>query len=133
MIGRRASSKATRMRQPGTAASFHEWVLSLPWVVERPYSLGTRNVRSFAVDFEPVGCRRLWLVTGLRRSLQPSSIDIAVIVPDEGARALEEAGWGRTVTAMPGRRALVRASAEVTAKPRMIEDLALSAYCWATS
>src|SRR3954467_3053467 len=34
---------------------FHEWVLSLPWVVERPVDPENPEMRSFAVDCEPLG------------------------------------------------------------------------------
>ena len=42
-----------------------EWVLSLPWVVERPTDGSRPGVRLLAVDCPPLGRRQLWLVTGL--------------------------------------------------------------------
>ena len=133
MTERRTASSSTRMRNLRASAHFHEWVLSLPWVVERPCSVGARGVRGFAVDCEPLDRRQLWLVTGLQRRLRPSSVDVAVIVPHEAARAIEEAGWARAVTPMPGWRVLMRASAEAMTAPHRVEALALSAYCWAMS
>ncbi|MDQ1459169.1 MAG: hypothetical protein QOI08_653, partial [Actinomycetota bacterium] len=64
-----------RRREPQTIASdegnalddFHEWLLSLPWVVERPYSLDTPGVRCFGIDCALLGRRQLWLITGLQR------------------------------------------------------------------
>src|SRR5512139_2164815 len=64
-----------------------EWILGLPWVVERPYSLSTPGVRTFAVDCEPLARRRLWLVSGLR-----DGCGIAVIVPAEVAYQLQVTG-----------------------------------------
>jgi hypothetical protein len=64
-----------RRREPTTTArevrafdDFHEWVLSLPWVVERPYALATPGVRGFGVECEPLDRRQLWLLTGLPRA-----------------------------------------------------------------
>jgi len=62
-----------RRAQPGPRADtdsrildeLHEWVLSLPWVVERSFSLGTPGVRAFAADCGVLGIRRLWMITGL--------------------------------------------------------------------
>jgi len=133
MTERRTASSSTRMRNLRAFAHLHEWVLSLPWVVERPYSVGTRGVRTFAVDCEPLGRHQLWLVTGLRRHLRPNLIDIGVVVPHEAAQSIEVAGWGRTVAPMPEGRVLMRASAEAMAGPQRVEALALSAYCWAMS
>jgi hypothetical protein len=56
-----------RRREPQTIApdegnaldDFHEWVLSLPWVVGRPSSVDTPGVPCFGVDCEllgPAGC-----------------------------------------------------------------------------
>jgi hypothetical protein len=56
--------------------ALHAWVLGLPWVVERPYSLGVPGVRSFAVDCAPAGVRSVWLVTGL-----PNGAGVGVVVP----------------------------------------------------
>ena len=133
MLGRRAASNSTRVQNLRAFAHFHEWVLSLPWVVEQPYSIGTRGVRSFAVECEPLDRRQLWLVTGLQQRPRSDSIDVVVIVPCEVTQSIEVAGWGRTVTPMPEGRVLMRASAEATAAPERVEALALSAYCWAMS
>src|ERR1700693_1191755 len=98
--GRGARAKARqendmlrRRREPQTVASnegnalddFHGWLLSLPWVVERPYGLDTPGVRSFGVDCEPLGRRQLWLITGLQRHVDTDGIGLAVIVPTDTA------------------------------------------------
>jgi hypothetical protein len=79
-----------RRREPQTIGSnegtalddFHEWLLSLPWVVERPYNLETPGVRCFGVECEPLGRRQLWLVAGRQRQLA-DGIGLAVIVPSD--------------------------------------------------
>ena len=60
---RKAPSETLRSPEP-LLGNVYEWILSLPWVVERPDGLGTPGVR-FAVDCEPLDLRQLWLVTGL--------------------------------------------------------------------
>lgn len=76
--------------------ALHDWVSSLPWVVERPYSVGVRGVRVFAVDCEPLGVRRIWLVTGL-----PNSSGIAVIVPASVAEDFDILNLARPLAPMP--------------------------------
>ena len=107
---------------------FHDWVLSLPWVVERPYSLATPGVRSFAVDCEPLDRRQLWLITGLQRPPSEGRIAIAVIVPLETADAIENAGWGKRLAPMPAGNVLVTASRAAVDGRHQVEALALSAY-----
>ena len=117
---RRVSTSApTKRTRP---VELHDWVLSLPWVVEWPDSLGTEGVRTFAVECEPLGLRQMWLLTGMEHS------DIAVIVPPETAREIEDFGWGRQVTPMPSGQILMMASGAVTARPQDVEALVLSAY-----
>jgi len=122
MIRRRRIRDDGPARSGRTEDAFHQWVLSLPWVVERPYSLGTPGVRAFAVECAPLGRRELWLLTGLPLR------GIAVLVPCEAARAIEDAGWGRPVSPMPAGRVLVAASEHATAQVSSAEALVLSAY-----
>jgi hypothetical protein len=130
-----------RRREDKTAAThgvspfddFHEWVLSLPWVVERPYSVGTAGVRSFGVDCEPLGRRQLWLLTGLQRQLEVDGFGIAVIVPETAASEIEAAGWGRSVAPMPARHVMVSVYGDLAAQRHDVEALVLSAYGHAMS
>jgi hypothetical protein len=112
---------------------FHEWVLSLPWVVERPYSLGARGVRSFAVDCEPLQRRRLWLVTGLEPRQHAKSIGVAVILPLEEAHNVERAGCGRRVAPMPAGHVLMTICSDAADRAPDIERVAISAYSYAMS
>lgn len=110
---------------------FHEWVLSLPWVVERPVDAENPAVRSFAVDCEPLGRRQVWLVTGLDRDVWGDGTRLGVIVPAEAARALEGMGWGNTASGMPDGNVLVTVDYPGTGPRRHIEALVLSAYGYA--
>jgi hypothetical protein len=88
--------------------NIHDWILSLPWVVERPYGIGVPGVRSFAVDCEPLDLRQLWLVTGLTGSRTASALGAAVIVPTQLAEDLETVGLAVPISPMPARRVLAR-------------------------
>jgi hypothetical protein len=107
---------------------FHEWVLSLPWVVERPYSVGTPGVRCFGVECEPLGRRQLWLITGMHRGPQATGIGLAVIVPADVSRELNALGWGRVIAPMPGGHVLVTVQADSFAGRQELEALVLTAY-----
>ena len=129
-----------RRRRPDTIvpkqgrafADFHEWVLSLPWTVERPYSLETPGVRCFGIDCPPLGRRRMWMLTGLQRTADPTGLGLAVIVPQTAAAEVESLGWGCTVAAMPAGQALATVdSAHVSLET--VEALVLTAYSCAMS
>jgi len=112
---------------------FYEWVLSLPWVVERPYSLETPGVRCFGVECEPLGRRQLWLVTGLDGNDRNSGASITVIVPREAANDIEDAGWGRPLAPMPQGHMLVTVDGPSFDRRRDVEALVLTAYGYAMS
>ena len=133
MMRRRTTSNSTPTEHTWASTGFHEWVLSLPWVVERPYSVGTLGVRSFAVDCEPLGRRQMWLVTGLEHGEHLEALSVAVIVTRRMARSFEDVGWGRAVTQMPPQHVLVEVCDAVAAKTRTVETLVLSAYSDAMS
>lgn len=133
MTRRRRAPKTSTSESAPALDDFHDWVLGLPWVIERPYSLGTPGVRSFAVDCEPLGLRQLWLLTGLQRELEVDGNGIAVIVPLPAAAAIEDAGWGRTVALMPAGRVVVTVSRDAVGRREHIEALVLTAYNCAMS
>jgi hypothetical protein len=113
--GRRRNKKRVT---DGRNTDFFGWVLSLPWVVERPYALAP-GVRSFAIDCPPLDIRRLWLVTGLGRAAG-NATQVSVIVPREASWTIETVGWGRAVAQMPADHVLMTndagdASADVEA------------------
>src|SRR5262245_1352457 len=88
--------------------TFHDWILSLPWVVERPYVAGVRGVRAFAIDCQPLDIHRMWLVTGL-----PHGRGIALIVEDSRAERYESVGVASPITPMPARHTLVGLSEDL--------------------
>jgi hypothetical protein len=100
----------------------------MPWVVERPYSLGTPGVRAFGVDCEPLDRRQLWLITGLRNPLYAVDAALAVIVPNDAAEAIEQRGWAYRWTPMPAGHILMMARPGVANRPQEIEALAITAY-----
>ena len=75
---------------------FHRWILSLPWVVERPHLAGAPGVRTFAIACEPLDIRQVWLVTGL-----PPGRRIAVVAPNSLAGEWQMHGVGRALVPMP--------------------------------
>ena len=133
MIPRRTPANPTPVEGSHVFAHFHDWVLSLPWVVERPYSLGTQGVRAFGVECELLDLHKLWLVTGMQPRGRAHPVDIAVIIPDGAARTIEDLGWARPLSPMPARQVLMKASSDVMASPREVEALVVSAYTFAMS
>lgn len=133
MLRRHRTQDVTDARAPRAFDDFHDWVLSLPWVVERPYSLATPGVRTFGVDCEPLGRRQLWLLTGLQQQLDSDGIGLAVIVPADVADELEAIGRGRCVAPMPARHALVAVDGDMIGLRAEREALVLTAYGCAMS
>jgi hypothetical protein len=130
---RREQSTATTTTVAPAFADLHDWVLSLPWVVERPSSLATPGVRCFGVDCAPLGRRQLWLITGMECRLDPDGVGLAVIVPAEIANDFEDMRWGHVVAPMPGCHALVTVHANSFAGWQDFEALLLTAYGCAMS
>ena len=128
---RRLTQKPRELRSGGGLEPIHRWVLSLPWVIERPFGCGAPEVRSFAVDCEPLGLRRMWLVTGIRTNTVRESDDVAVILPRPMATAAEHTGSGRVLASMSTDHVLVApcASSAVIDTQRLI----LAAYNHAMS
>ena len=111
-----------------TMDGLHEWVLSLPWVVERPSNPETPGVRTFAVDCEPLDRRQLWLVTS-----EGAFFSIAVILPTDAAREIEALQLGREIAQMPRRHVLLGLTRDPAEEPRRAEQLILTAYSYAMS
>jgi hypothetical protein len=107
-----------------TRAGLEEWVLRMPWVVERPDGFAP-GVRVFGVDCEPINVRRVWLVTGMGDA-GPDGDGVAVILPNYVARFVEELGWAWTAAPLPVGHVLMKASS--FADPREIEALVRTAY-----
>jgi len=134
MLRRRHARPATTTTTESPAfTDLHDWVLSLPWVVERPYSLDTPGVRCFGVECEPLGRRQLWLLTGMQRQLDVDDLGLAVIVPTEVAQELEDMCLGQIVAPMPAHHALVTVHVESLTHRQNLEALVLTAYGCAMS
>jgi hypothetical protein len=77
-------------------------------VVERPYVLGIRGVRVFAIECPPLDIRRMWLVTGL-----PHRRAIALIVDNLRAERYEASGVATPITPMPALHTFVGLSEDL--------------------
>jgi hypothetical protein len=133
MVHRRREKPTSSTAEAPAFDAFHEWVLSLPWVVERPCGLDTPGVRCFGVDCEPLGRRRLWLISGIRGELNTDGLGLAVIVPVAAAAKIEDLGWGRIVSPMPGGHVLVIVSRDSFACRQELEALVMAAYGYTMS
>jgi hypothetical protein len=133
MLRRRRTFSSSVVDQTRPSSDVHEWVLGLPWVVERPTD-GTRpDVRLFAVDCEPLQRRQLWLVTGLTLA-HDGRVGIAVVMPAAAVRSSNARGWvTHPATPLPNGHVLVTLQHEFTAAPAEIEALVLGAYNYAMS
>ena len=93
MLRRRRTHRSSVVEQTRHCSDVHDWVLGLPWVVERPTD-GTRpDVRLFAVDCEPLQRRQLWLVTGLELA-HDGRVGIAVVMPGAAVPSSNTARMG---------------------------------------
>jgi hypothetical protein len=127
VTSRRSRRGRNQKRRTGVRPSdLVAWVLSLPWVVERPFELAP-GVRSFAVDCPPLRTRRLFLVIGLGSTNGASPL--SVIVPREVSREIENSGWGRRFADMPAGHVLMGVDADDASAD--VEALVLTAYRYA--
>ena len=133
MIKKREPNRAQVAERAPAFDDLHHWVTSLPWVVERTASGVTPSVRSFEIDCEPLGRKRLWLLTGLRQRTWNPGDDVAVVLPLAAAVAAEEAGLGRRMLRMPGGNALVTPYGDAPSAARDVEALLLCGYSHAMS
>jgi hypothetical protein len=102
MLHRRHEPQTITSNEANALDAFHEWLLSLPWVVERPYSVDTPGVRCFGIDCEPLGRRQIWLITGLQR-VDVDGIGLVTVYGESVARrqeleALALTAYGRAMS-----------------------------------
>ena len=100
--------------------AFHQWVLSLPWVVERPSPVEPLAPRVFAIACEPLDIRQLWLVSGL------GGWRVAVGLPEPITRHYEVAGLGRGIAPMSAEHVLFGVDEHASAID--LERIVLEAY-----
>jgi hypothetical protein len=130
MFRKNALKKTVDAEPASEAEHLHEWVLSLPWVVERPHALAP-GVRTFVVDCEPLGLRRLWLVTGIGRRDARLPTTVTVVLPSDAAQTAEASGWGVRRVPLPADHVLMDSDADAGRADR--EALVLTAYGCAMS
>jgi ABC-type antimicrobial peptide transport system permease subunit len=75
----------------------HDWILSLPWVVERPRIPELPDLRWFAVDCEELQRRRVWLLTGSLDGATGDQLTVHVVVPNAARRVIADVGAGMAV------------------------------------
>jgi len=131
----RRSRTTTAPHDARAFGDVHEWILSLPWVVERPYCLAadSRSVRSFGVECPPLGLRQLWLLTGFFDGVGRIGSGVAVVLPESAAEELEAAGQGIVIAPMPAGNALVAICAVEAEERSSLEAIVLMAYGYAMS
>jgi hypothetical protein len=122
-------------RNVARLGDLHAWVLSLPWVVERPGARRQRGVRLFAVDCKPLGRRQMWLTTGPVRQYEGRyEVTVSVVLPDELSSIAESAGWGVVTGELPGGHVIVTSQAACDPGATMhLEVMLVAAYSYALS
>jgi hypothetical protein len=77
----------------------HDWLLSLPWVVERPGIPELPGLRWFAVDCEQLHRRRVWLLTGSLDGTPRDELTVHIVLPAAAARSIANTGMAVTCLA----------------------------------
>jgi hypothetical protein len=115
---------------PASIESLCGWLLSLPWVVERPGMAEATGRRWFAVDCEPLGRRRLWLLTGPLGDDATDNFGVHVVLPTRSARRIAAAGRGSVVAPIGGEHHLLslRLDASPAVDAAQLERLLLLGY-----
>jgi hypothetical protein len=121
------------LTNPGAFDGLREWVLSLPWVVERPRDPAAPSVLTFAVDCKPLACRRVWFMSGVQGDADWAGTGLAVVLPRETAVAVEDDGDGHGVALLAGGHVLVSLTAMAASDPARSERVLLDAYNHALS
>jgi hypothetical protein len=130
MIRRRRSPRppiADALRPP-TSNDLHEWVLSLPWVVERPAQSWQPSARCFAVDCAPLNRRRAWLVTDAPWSANTDALRIAAVMPAVAVATMASDGWLVWAKSLRSERVIVLLEDGSTRARTEVEAFLLVAY-----
>ena len=130
---RRQPKQREAITPGGGLEGIHKWVLSLPWVVERPRDASAPKARTFAVDCEPLGYRRIWLVTGIHDERDWGGTDLAVVLPAGAAALVVADGEGQCVAFLHGDHVLVGLSKNPARPTTEVERLLWDAYGYAMS
>jgi hypothetical protein len=132
MFRRRATRNSPRVERSRAPDPLEEWVLSLPWVVERPTDARWPDVRFFEVDCQPLRRHRVWLVTGLAEQTQPGDAGgaaPAAVMPDHPSRVGQPAGRdAHKRMPVPAGHVLVTLSGPAAHQRDVVEAFVLTAY-----
>src|SRR3954447_20072531 len=136
MIRRRTATKSSPAA-PGAAptrphGSVIDWVLSLPWVIERPEDRRWPSVRVFAIECPPLDRQRMLLVMGVPSTAPDGTTydtDVAAVMPVAAAFEADAAGWEvHGAPTSPAGQVLVTLARDATHERDDIEALVLAAY-----
>ncbi len=132
MIRRRTTSKSSPAEVTPAFGEVVEWVLSLPWVVERPADARWPSLRIFAIDCPPLERRRMWLLTGVAKPAPDGhtyGTDLAAVMPVEASSEAEAAGWEvHRAAPSPADHVLMTLARDAVHEREDIEALVLAAY-----
>ena len=107
----------------GESSNLRDWLLGLPWVVERAVPDDPSSARLYAIECDYFTRSCIWAVTGLTGNAGNS---LSLVVPFADARAWHRCGWGKPILRLPADDSLVTVAESVDALG--IERLALLAY-----
>ena len=136
MFRRRATRRSSPLDRRPASGPLEEWVLSLPWVVERPTDARWPEVRFFEVDCQPLRRRRVWLITGLAEQAQPGDAGgaapaaaPAAVMPDHPSRVGQPAGPdAHQPMPVPAGHVLVTLRGPAAQQRDVVEAFVLTAY-----
>jgi hypothetical protein len=130
MIRRGKAHDDVRDDRVAGSGDIQEWVLGLPWVVERSPSANS-HMRVFAVDCKPLRRRQVWLITGYSATPREGS-DVAVVMPRFAPEVAQAARWEvHAEASLPAGHVLVSLGPNAPRRPRDIEAFLLAAYSYA--
>jgi hypothetical protein len=108
----------------------NSWLLGLPWVVERPGLADVPGLRWFAIDCEPLGRRRLWVLTGPLGDMAPKWLCVTVVLPASTALGIVDDGDGALTARIGDQHWLVSLRIDTTneANAARLEKVLLIGY-----
>ena len=137
MIRRRTRRTSGGVDSKVTSGDIHEWVLSLPWVVEDPPDAASPEVRAFVVDCPPLHRQRFLLATyppGENACGEIDGTHLAAIMSVEASEAAGEAGWEvHSAVPLAAGHVLLTVEDEGATARDAIETFVLAAYSYAMS
>ena len=112
-----------------------EWVLSIPWVVERAADARWPSVRLFAIECPPLERRRVWLLKGVTKPTPDGhtyGTDLAAFMPVEARAGADAAGWEvHRATLSKADHVLMTLARDTPHERDDIEAFVLAAYSYA--